>query len=294
MEEIEETVPPIFIGKYQLIQPLGKGRFGKVYEASNKGKMYAIKIEDIDSEYNTIQHEAFILHLLFRRKVSHVPSLYWYGSDEPWRFIATTIYKGSSLDDLYLTLTWNEIVHWFTCAIAIIQSLHRAKIIHRDIKPIHFIRGDDNDKQWNLIDFGMAGHVGNVLPPELSSTVTGTPKFMSIWIHTGQKPAKRDDMISLLYIFLDLYMIHHHHQTARLPWLLIKDQFANPDNLARIQLAYPYNLALMREKQWDNLFAFLSSYHVPKPILNLVHEAASWEYTSDPEFSITSSSSSQN
>lgn len=269
------------IGKYQLIQPLGKGRFGKVYEASHKDKRYALKIEDIDSEYNTIQHEAYILHLLFRRKVSNVPSLFWYGSDDPWRFITTTMYKGSSLDDLYFKLSWDEVVHWFKSSMNIIQSIHQAKIIHRDIKPIHFIKGDD--EQWNLIDFGIAGHVGNVLPSELSSTVTGTPRFMSIWIHQGQKPAKRDDMISLLYIFLDLYMIHHHE--IRLPWQTIKDQFQNPDNISRIQLSYPFNLALMREKQWDILTEFLSLHHVPKPIFDLVREAASWEYTSDPEFS---------
>ena len=282
-DDNEDTkAPPIFIGKYQLIRPLGKGCFGKVYEVCNKGKLYALKIEDIDSEYNTIQHEAYILHLLFRRKVSNVPSLYWYGSDEPWRFIATTIYQGASLDDLYLKLSWDEVVHWFKCAMTIVQSLHQAKIIHRDIKPIHFIRGEDND--WNLIDFGMAGHVGNVPPPDPSQTVTGTPKFMSIWIHLGHKPAKRDDMISLLYIFIDLYMVHHHE--TKLPWLLIKDQFANPDHISRIQLSHPYNSALMREKQWDILMLFLSSKNVPKPIMDLVIEAASWEYTSDPEFTI--------
>ena len=280
--EKEEEKIPIYIGKYRLVQPLGKGRFGKVYEASNKDKRYALKIEDIDSEYNTIQHEAYILHLLFRRKVNNVPSLYWYGSEEPWRFIATTIYKGSSLDDVYFTLTWDEVVNWFKCAITIIQSLHQAKIIHRDIKPIHFLRGTESE--WNLIDFGMAGHVGNIISTELSTTVTGTPKFMSFWIHNGQKPAKRDDMISLLYIFVDLYMIHHHK--TRVPWLSIKDQFANPDHISRILLSHPYNLALMREKQWDHFQTFLSMYNVPKTILNLVAEAATWEYTSDPEFSI--------
>jgi serine/threonine protein kinase len=280
MDDTERTL--LYIGKYQLIKPLGKGRFGKVYEASHKDKRYALKIEDIEAEYNTIQHEAYIFHVLFRRKVSNVPSLYWYGSDDPWRFITTTFFTGSSLDDLYLKMTWEEVVHWFKCSIIIIQSIHQARIIHRDIKPIHFIKGED--EQWNLIDFGMAGHVGNIVPTELSSTVTGTPRFMSIWIHQGQKPAKRDDMISLLYIFLDLYMIHHHK--VRLSWQTIKDQFPNPNNISRIELSHPFNMALMREKQWDILTEFLSTYHVPKPIFDLVHEASAWEYTSDPVFTI--------
>jgi len=91
-------------------------------------------------------------------------------------------------------------------------------------------------------------------------------------------------MISLLYIFIDLYMIHHHE--TRLSWLFVKDQISNPEQIPRIQLSHPYNLALMREKQWDNFQLFLSSYNVPPAILNLVYEAATWEFTSDPTFSI--------
>ena len=46
-----------------------------------------------------------------------------------------------------------------------------------------------------MIDFGMATYVTDEQPLQNQSTVIGTPKWMSYFIHDGYQPHYRDDLI---------------------------------------------------------------------------------------------------
>jgi serine/threonine protein kinase len=273
------------VGKYTLIKPLGQGRFGNVYIAQEKNdKTYcALKLEDMDSEFNTIQHEAFILHKLFKNKVSDIPSLYWYSTDDPWRFLTTTLYQGDCLQTMYDTITWEDVTHWFESAVNIVQSIHKAEIVHRDIKPKHFIQ--ESNKSWKLIDFGLAGLLDTGLDAQPGQTIFGTPKYMSIWIHQGYTPTRRDDMITLVYIFIDLYMRCHHH--IRLPWLqpnAYDHELKTPSEHNRIHIQHPYNKALKHCKDWDCFIAWLKKYQIPQGILSTLETCSYWGLNTEPTF----------
>lgn len=273
------------VGKYTLIKPLGQGRFGNVYIAQEKyDKTYcALKLEDMDSEFNTIQHEAFILHKLLKNKVSDIPSLYWYSTDDPWRFLTTTLYQGDCLQTMYDTITWEDVTHWFESAVNIVQSIHKAEIVHRDIKPKHFIQ--ESNKSWKLIDFGLAGLLDTGLDVQPGQTIFGTPKYMSIWIHQGYTPTRRDDMMSLVYIFIDLYMRCHHH--IRLPWLqpnAYDHELKTPSEHNHIHIQHPYNKALKHCKDWDCFIAWLKKYQIPQGILSTLETCSYWGLNTEPTF----------
>lgn len=273
------------VGNYTLIQPLGQGRFGNVYIAQKKDdKTYiALKLEDMDSEFNTIQHEAYILHKLFKNKVQDIPSLHWYSTDDPWRFLTTTLYEGDCLQDMYDTMEWDEVTHWFECAVNTVQSIHKAGIVHRDIKPKHFIQ--EPDKTWKLIDFGLAGLLDTNMNGEVGQNIFGTPKYMSIWIHQGYPPTRRDDMMSLVYIFVDLYMKCHHN--IRLPWLqpnAYTHELKTPSEFNRIHIHHPYNRILKHCKEWDSLTIWLSKYNIPNGILSTLETCSYWGLNTEPTF----------
>jgi casein kinase I family protein HRR25 len=66
-----------------------------------------------------------------------------------------------------------------------------------------------------LIDFGLATFYINDdklhVPNTMNDCITGTPKYVSPHIHDGCRPARRDDLLSLGYIYIYMY-------ANELPW----------------------------------------------------------------------------
>ena len=279
METIQEP-PEIKIGFYTLVKPLGSGRFGNVYLSSREDEYYALKVEDMESEYNTLQHEAYMLHRLNRNKVKHIPLLFWYSSDEPHRYLATDYFEGHSLDVLYQTITWNNVTDWFETAVNIVTSVHRANIIHRDLKPKHFIF--HQNRQWKLIDFGLAGPFDEQDVTVQGSNIFGTPKYISFWIHEGFPPSKRDDIITVVYIFIDLYLIHH--KKPRLSWFVpnaFQEEWKSPVDISRLHVDHPYNKQLKNRKKWNVLISWLQKQGVPQGLVETVKKCSQWNIHDD-------------
>ena len=89
--------------------------------------------------------------------------------------------------------------------ISCLESLHNIGIIHRDIKPENILTNGDINK-IQLIDFGLSKYYidqeRNHLPINTNKKFIGNIRFASINIHNGIEPSRRDDLISLGYIFI--------------------------------------------------------------------------------------------
>ena len=96
---------------------------------------------------------------------------------------------------------------WIIDALNILEKIHLLGVIHRDIKPEHFILS--NVKKWSLIDFGFATFYLNTnidgvdkKDDKKGEYIIGTPNYISINIHNGLKYKPIDDIWSLIYVYI--------------------------------------------------------------------------------------------
>ena len=234
--------------KYKIFKRIGQGAFGSVFKAEclKTKKIYAAKLETPNISFSTVKHEASILHYLNSQKCTHLPYIYYYGLQTPYVCMIITYYEGS-LEELGSSMSVYEKMKWWNTMIKTLERIHKAGIVHRDIKPAHFMK--DSNQEWNLIDFGLATsflkdshHIEEIE----KENIVGSPSYVSFHVHEGKDVVQRDDFISLVYIF----------------WELIYGSFI-PSNqfimreeteYKKEHILHPFNQWLKEQKQWTRLY----------------------------------------
>ena len=213
----------MIVNKYIINSKIGKGQFGKIYKGKYKktNENIAVKFEDIDSEIKLLKHETIILNYLFNKGSKNTPYVYWYGIYKKYYGLIIPYYDCTL--DYYLIhneISKNNIIKMISKMINILQTIHNIGVIHRDIKPQNFMI---KNEEIFLIDFGLSTifvdeYLKHIEPKNDSSFIIGTPKFISLHIHNGKDASRRDDVISLMYLYL--YM----NNDLQLPWENVQDR----------------------------------------------------------------------
>ena len=212
------------IGKYTIEEEIGKGKFGTVYKGTKikDQERIAIKIETNQDSMKILKHETSILNYLHRNKCEYIPTVYWFGIYETFPTLVMTYYK-NSLDDYvkYKTITPKKLDHIMSMILGILEQIHKHYVIHRDIKPQNIMM---KDGELYIIDFGFATFYldennEHMLPNEMPKEfLLGTPKYMSYYIHEGMNPSRRDDLISLGYLYINIAISFTESGLNDLPW----------------------------------------------------------------------------
>jgi len=239
----------LIANKYLPVSKIGSGKFGAVYTGKyvKTDKPVAIKIEFLDTNLQTLKHETTILNYLHSKGSEYTPQVYWYGIHLKQYVLVMPLYKRSIEDLLHSdSLSKIQSIKMATKMIDILETIHTMGVIHRDIKPQNFML---NGSDIYLIDFGLStvyvdDNGKNFEPRAASSYILGTPKFVSIHIHNGEDPSRRDDCISIIYILL--YMMRGGH----VPWENINAPVAGTyeenhilyyKNVGRMRIKIDYN-----------------------------------------------------
>lgn len=198
---------------YTILKKLGEGKFGDVLLGQHKrtGERVAIKRESRDTPCKMLRHEATVLHYLYSQGCCKIPLIYWFGIYEDSPTLIMTCYEITLDEYSERTNMTKEICNTIIRQmIDLLQSIHSHSIIHRDIKPENFMfKGD----QLFLIDFGLSAVLREDVQEDISNTSSGTlaqplflgtPKYISIHLHHGLEPTRRDDLISIGYIYMYL------------------------------------------------------------------------------------------
>lgn len=233
---MEPFTPPEINKQYQILQPLAHGKFGNVFlgkikktdetivvkqgiqptttppPTTTQPQLHKSKNSGGTAAIETIRHEAEILTFLNQDTACrrHIPFVYWYGlcsrgiyciamSHIPTTPLRPYTDAMSPIDyDAQLQSMMREIVQ-------ALKAIHQKGVIHRDIKPENILY-HQTKRRWFLIDFGLATfyqdeegkHKSPTTPPR--KHLIGTPNFVSCFIHEGQEPSRRDDVIALAHV----------------------------------------------------------------------------------------------
>jgi len=133
------------------------------------------------------------------------------------------------------------ILNYFALAVRMIRDVHKAGIVHNDLKPENFCVGQFEREQLHLIDFGMASSTQH----EQFKILTGAgtcdflPTYMLEQLVESQRQNKRnyltsspiflDDLESLVYTFVEV-------MSGDLPWSNIDQNAYGKQLLFRQQL----------------------------------------------------------
>ena len=204
----------IIANKYKIIEKLNNGEFGTIFKAENirTKELVAIKMESISLEkgINMLKRETQIYQYL--GKATGIPQVKWYGSTEEYNYMVLPLFGDS------LTSKTFSLVDSFSIGqkiVKILSFIHGKGLIHRDIKPDNFVFNQDGTDVY-IIDFGLCKkYIDNYnkhIEMKSGKTIIGTPNFISVNVHNGIEPSRRDDLISVAYIIL--YLIN-----GTLPWI---------------------------------------------------------------------------
>lgn len=193
-------------GRYEIQYFLDKGQFGSVYYGINRYTKNPVAIK-IDKQYGILCHEATVMDFLFREGCYAIPKICWFGSLNSTEGIETCLvmeYFPHSLNDFFPNSPEDK-RSLMRQMISICGNIHNLGIIHRDIKPKNFMWSSEQHKWIRLIDFGLATvfNIDDINKPVVSNSggLTGNLRFMSPFVKQGGTPTKRDDLISLGYIY---------------------------------------------------------------------------------------------
>ena len=236
--------------KYIIENIIGKGQFGCIYKGFHKKtkEPVAIKIELSNSPIKLLKNETTILSYLYNNGSRCIPQIHWYGLFSNNTCLIMSLYDHSLYDLIQKKeLSISQIKYIIMQCIDIIENIHKNYVLHRDIKPQNFMI---KNNELFIIDFGFStfyiDHDKNHIPIKNDQqNIIGTPKYISIYVHNGIHPSRRDDLISIGYIFLYLCK-------RELPWEKIPN-LENKSSLDVIDINHPKNKYIYTLKQIENI-----------------------------------------
>jgi len=227
---------PEKIGKYVIINKIGKGSTGMVYLSHDPyyHRDVAIKVydieEDSDADRSKVSRKMFFneVHMVGMLQHPNIMPIYDAGEEDGKYYVVTEHIQGARTlaaycrpDNLLRVDDVVEII--YKCAKALHYS-HGRGVIHRDIKPSNVMLTIDNDVR--IIDFGIA----IVSDSEVSRIegIAGSPSYMSPEQVQSEELTPRSDLYSLGAVMYELLTGFRPFRADNLSKLLHQIVYATP------------------------------------------------------------------
>lgn len=193
------------INKYEIIDVISKGSFGKIFKIKFNNNFYAMKK---DNNLDILNHEINIYKDL--REVKYISKLYDFFSTNEGHFMVIDFfeenlfeYKNRSLNSENYELI---IIDLFTILIDTIKNIHIKGYVHRDLKPLNICLKNGSPY---LIDFGLSKKIienGKHIKEKNIKSIIGSYSFLSKNVINNIEPSRRDDIASIIYILIYMFI----------------------------------------------------------------------------------------
>ena len=202
---------PENIGRYGIIEMLGKGAMGVVYKAMDPNIDRVVAIKAIHESEFAEASEGEELIARFKREIqtaglltnANIVTIYDGGKDNELHWIAMEYVDGPSLRKVIadnISLSFEDILTMIIKICNAMDFAHRRQVIHRDLKPANILL----TKEWEpkIADFGIARVESSTMTK--TGVILGTPSYMSPEQVTGQRLDSRSDIFSIGIILYEL------------------------------------------------------------------------------------------
>ena len=191
-----------FGNRYTIINKIGQGGIGEIYQAHDRIDNKTIAIKTINTRYQTTDE----LKLRFKKEFSlmskfkhpNTVEVYEYGlTDDCKPFITMEYIKGKNLSQID-NLSIQQIIDMLIQISLALSYIHSRSYIHRDLKPQNIIHQEKNSIK--LLDYGLMNQIGT----SDNGSISGTVNYMAPEVITGGLIDQRTDLYSLGIIAYEL------------------------------------------------------------------------------------------
>ena len=214
------------LGPYEIIAPLGAGGMGEVYRALDTRLGREVAIKTVNAPYTErFERESRAISALNH---PHVCTLYDVGSFQGTGYLVMELVDGQPLRG---PLPWKTAVRHVADVCDALDAAHRARIVHRDIKPGNVLLTPLGVK---IIDFGLAKeeHIGDTTAAAgtLPGMLMGTVAYMAPEQVAGRPADARSDLWAVGMLLFEVLSgrLPFHSSSAR----AILAEIADPAALA--------------------------------------------------------------
>ena len=195
---------PRNIGRYRIVERLGKGAMGVVYSAHDElmERSVAIKVMMTDLEDDPETSTRFYREARSAGQLVHpnIITIFDMGEEDGRPFIVMELLEGQTLNKHLEIPEAAEIESKIDLMIQIssgLQAAHSHGIFHRDVKPGNLLVRPNGDLK--IVDFGIARLASSSMTA--SGLIVGTPDYMSPEQARGQEVDQRADIFSAGAVF---------------------------------------------------------------------------------------------
>lgn len=198
---------PETIGRFRILQVLGRGAMGVVYKAHDPAidrfvaiKQVRLDLDDSDSHSSSIRNEAKAIGRIVH---PNIVAIHDFSFHDGMPFLVLEFVDGRDLGHIWPQGTQVPLALATRVILQVLDALNYAHgfgIINRDIKPANIMVTDGLTVK--VTDFGIA----HVFASDMtrSSMLVGTPSYMAPEQCLGEKLDPRSDIFSLGCVFYEL------------------------------------------------------------------------------------------
>jgi eukaryotic-like serine/threonine-protein kinase len=199
------------LGRYQIINELGRGAMGVVYKGEDPKihrtvAIKTIRLSDFDEDLLEEMKERFFREAESAGLLTHpnIVTIYDAGEEHDLAYIAMEFLKGTDLAEFTRKdnlLPLRETILIVSQVADALDYAHSKGIVHRDIKPANIMRLDET-QEVKVTDFGIARITSS--SKTKTGVILGTPSYMSPEQVAGRKVDGRSDIFSLGVVLFEL------------------------------------------------------------------------------------------